>query len=61
MTVKNQGVAATGSPDDWAGRAEVFRDMGMTHLELRTAGGSLPDLDAHIDAMRRFREVAPVF
>jgi probable F420-dependent oxidoreductase len=54
-------VAATGSPDDWARRAEVFRDMGMTHLELRTAGASLPDLDAHIEAMRRFREAAPVF
>ena len=54
-------VAATGSPDEWVRKAEVFRDMGMTHLELRTAGASLPDLDGHIDAMRRFREVAPVF
>jgi probable F420-dependent oxidoreductase len=54
-------VAATGSPDEWARKAEVFRDMGMTHLELRTASSKLPDLDAHIDAMRRFRETAPVF
>src|SRR5437762_1357972 len=54
-------VAATGTPDDWARRASAFRDMGMTHLELRTAGSKLPDLDAHIEAMRRFREVAPVF
>ena len=54
-------VAATGSPDEWARRAVAFRDMGMTHLELRTAGAELPDLDAHIAAMRRFREVAPVF
>jgi probable F420-dependent oxidoreductase len=54
-------VAATGSPDEWARKAETFRDMGMTHIELRTAGASLPDLDGHIDAMRRFREVAPVF
>jgi probable F420-dependent oxidoreductase len=54
-------VAATGSPDDWARRAEAFRDMGMTHLELRTAGSKLPDLDAQIDAMRRFRESASVF
>jgi len=35
--------------------------MGMTHLELRTAGSKLPDLDAHVTVMRRFREVAPVF
>ena len=54
-------VAATGSPDEWAERARTFRDMGMTHLELRTAGSKLPDLDAHIEVMRRFREVAPVF
>ena len=54
-------VAATGSPDEWARRAEEFRDMGMTHLELRTAGSKLPDLDAHIGVMERFREVAPVF
>ena len=54
-------VAATGSPDEWARQAEAFRDMGMSHLELRTAGSKLRDLDAHIDAMRRFREAAPVF
>jgi probable F420-dependent oxidoreductase len=54
-------VAATGSPDEWARKAEIFRDMGMTHLELRTAASKLPDLDAHLAAMRRFREVAPVF
>ena len=54
-------VAATGSPDEWARQAEVFRDMGMTHLELRTAGSRLPDLEAHLHAMRQFRESAPVF
>jgi len=54
-------VAATGSPDEWARRAEVFRDMGMTHLELRTAGSKLRDLDAHVDAMSQFRQSAPVF
>lgn len=54
-------VAATGSPDEWARKAELFRNMGMTHLELRTAGSKLPDLDAHMAAMRRFRETAPVF
>ena len=54
-------VAATGSVDEWVRQAEAFREMGMTHLELRTGGSKLPDLDAHIAAMRRFREVAPVF
>jgi probable F420-dependent oxidoreductase len=54
-------VPATGTPDDWARRAEIFRDMGMTHLELRTGGSNLADLDAHIAAMKRFRETAPVF
>ena len=54
-------VAATGNVDEWVRRAIVFRDMGMTHLELRTAGSGLRDVVAHIDAMRRFREAAPVF
>jgi len=54
-------VAATGSPDEWTRRAEAFRDMGMTHLELRTGGSKLRDLDAHIEAMRQFRQSAPVF
>jgi probable F420-dependent oxidoreductase len=54
-------VAATGSVDEWVRQAEVFRDMGMTHLELRTAGSGFRDVDAHIEAMRRFKESAPVF
>ena len=54
-------VPATGTPDDWTRRALAFREMGMTHLEFRTGGSRLPNLDAHIDAMRRFREAAPVF
>ena len=54
-------VAATGSVDEWVRRAEVFREMGMTHLELRTAGSGFRDVDAQIDAMRRFKESAPVF
>src|SRR5438552_12717510 len=54
-------VGATGAPEEWARKAQIFRDMGMTHLEFRTGGSKLPDLDAHIDAMRRFREIAPVF
>ena len=54
-------VAATGSPDEWVRKAAAFRDMGMTHLELRTSGSGFPDVDAHVAAMRRFREAAPVF
>jgi probable F420-dependent oxidoreductase len=53
-------VAATGTPDEWVRTADAFRDMGMTHLELRTGGSGL-DLDGHIDVMRRFRETASVF
>jgi probable F420-dependent oxidoreductase len=51
-------VGATGTPDEWARKAEAFRSMGMTHLEFRTGGSKLPDIDAHIEAMRRFREIA---
>jgi probable F420-dependent oxidoreductase len=51
-------VGATGTPDEWARKAEAFRSMGMTHLEFRTGGSKLPDIDAHIDAMRRFQEIA---
>jgi probable F420-dependent oxidoreductase len=54
-------VAATGTPDDWTRRALAFRDMAVSHLEFRTGGSHLRDVDAHIEAMRRFRETAPVF
>ena len=54
-------VAATGTPDDWTRRAIAFRDMGISHLEFRTGDSKLPDLDAHLAAMRRFRETVPVF
>jgi hypothetical protein len=54
-------VGADGTPDEWTKRALAFQSMGMSHLEFRTGGSKLGDIDAHIDAMRRFRETAPVF
>jgi probable F420-dependent oxidoreductase len=54
-------VAATGKPEEWARRALVFKEMGMTHLELRTGGSGFGGVDAHIQAMRVFRDTAPVF
>lgn len=48
-------------PDDWARMAETFRDMGMSHLEFNTMDAGFATPDAHIEVIRKFRELAPVF
>ena len=50
------------TPEQWAATADAFRGMGMTHLQLTTQRGGFKTVNEHIDAMRRFREVAaPLF
>lgn len=46
-----------GGPDEWRRGIEAFREMGMTSVELTTMGGGFQDLDEHLDALRRFREL----
>lgn len=41
----------------WVAAARVWRSLGATHLSVDTLGASLTSLDAHIDALRRIKEV----
>ena len=46
-------------PQDWAAEAAAWREMGASHVTVRTMRADLPDIDAHIDALKRFKEVWP--
>ena len=45
------------SPDQWARRVEAYCAVGATHLSFNTLWVGLRGVDAHIDALRGFREV----
>jgi probable F420-dependent oxidoreductase len=51
-------IAARGGPEEWKRGVEAFREMGMTSVELTTMGGSYRDVDEHLEALSRFREIA---
>jgi probable F420-dependent oxidoreductase len=41
----------------WAAHAEAWRDIGATHLAVSTIGAGFTSPQAHIDALRRVKEV----
>ena len=45
-------------PADAAREIEAWREVGATHIQLTTLRAGFDTLDAHIDAMRRFKEAA---
>jgi len=47
---------ADGSPDVWAEQAEAWRGLGATHLSVNTMNAGLRTPDAHIQAMRQFKD-----
>jgi len=47
---------ANATPDDWRRGADEWRAMGATHLSLGTTSAGLATPQAHIDAIRRFRD-----
>ncbi len=53
--------ASSGDPDAWARAAERAAGMGATHLEFNTMGARYATVEEHIEALRIFREIAPVF
>jgi probable F420-dependent oxidoreductase len=57
MPVEGRLPAAKSGPEEWKRGIEAFRDMGMTSVELTTMGAGYRDLDEHLDALRRFREL----
>lgn len=46
-----------GSPEAWLGRARSWEDLGATHVSVNTMRAGLGSPDAHIDAIRQFKEV----
>lgn len=44
------------TPDDWAREVEAWRAFGATHLSVTTMDAGLTTPQAHIDAIRRFKE-----
>jgi probable F420-dependent oxidoreductase len=44
-------------PDAWPGDIAAWRDAGGSHVSVVTMNAGLESIDAHIDAIRRWREV----
>ena len=44
------------SPDDWAKDVEARKELGVTHVSVNTMNAGLSSPDAHIEAIRRFKE-----
>ena len=57
VPVEGRVPAARGGPDDWKRAVDAFSAMGMTSVELTTMGAGYRDLDEHLEALRRFREI----
>jgi probable F420-dependent oxidoreductase len=47
------------TPDDWARAVAAWQELGATHLGVNTMNAGLPSPQAHIEAIRRFKEVVP--
>jgi probable F420-dependent oxidoreductase len=46
-----------GGEETWATLAAAWRSVGATHLSVDTIGANLTSVDAHIDALRKIKEV----
>ena len=46
-----------GGEEKWAATVRAWRSLGATHLSVDTIGAHLTSLDAHIDALRRIKDV----
>ncbi len=49
---------AGGSPEDWAGEVKSWEGLGATHVSVNTMKAGFRSAQDHIDAIRRFKEVA---
>jgi probable F420-dependent oxidoreductase len=46
-----------GGEETWATLAAAWRSLGATHLSVDTVGAGLTSVDAHIDALKKIKEV----
>ena len=44
-------------PEDWVNELKAWSELGATHMSVNTGGAGLSSPDAHIDAIRRVKEV----
>lgn len=57
VPVEGRLPAAKSGPEEWKRGIQTFAEMGVTSVELNTMGAGYRDLDEHLDALRRFREL----
>jgi probable F420-dependent oxidoreductase len=57
VPVEGRLPAAKSGPEDWKRGIETFHQIGMTGVELNTMGAGYRNVDEHLDALRRFREL----
>src|SRR5438477_447356 len=50
---------AGSTPEDWARAVSAWQELGATHLGVNTMNAGLTSPQAHIEAIRRFKEVVP--
>ena len=58
VPVEGRIPAARGGPEEWKRGIETFREMGMTSVELTTMGAGYRGPEEHLEALRKFREIA---
>ena len=46
-----------GNPESWVNRARAWEDLGATHISVNTMRAGLESPEAHINAIRQFKEV----
>ena len=49
---------AGGTPEDWVGQVEAWKEAGATYIAVGTTGAGFSSADQHIEALRRFKEAA---
>lgn len=47
------------SPEDWAKDVTAWKELGATHITVNAMKAGLKSPGAHIDAIRRFKEIIP--
>lgn len=45
-----------GNPELWVSHAQSWVDLGATAISIATMNAGLPDIDAHIEAVRQYKE-----
>ena len=54
--IQAQAMYAGGDAERWHNHAQKWRDLGATHLAVRTDGAGLSSVDEHLQAMETYRQ-----